>query len=234
LVLTCVLVWRCLRPQPVQPAARYAVLLLMLMLCLSALGFFSADPRLALVGFLNIVGGLGLVSFSWRVVMAAAPSSFRRVAEYAPHGPLLSAGLIVLTMTVLLGAWIGATYSAAACPTVPFCDGGGPAAVQGWAVLNPLVKLSSAPMPGDVAAATLHLLHRGLALLAVVVLGAAAVSSMRYRATRCSARAVLFLLVVVIALGISAVLSGLSLWLVVAHGAVAAMLLAAVAALLRR
>jgi cytochrome c oxidase assembly protein subunit 15 len=89
-------------------------------------------------------------------------------------------------------------------------------------------------MPGDVAAATLHLLHRGLALLAVVVLGAAAVSSMRYRATRCSARAVLFLLVVVIALGITAVLSGLSLWLVVAHGVVAAMLLAAVAALLRR
>jgi heme A synthase len=45
---------------------------------------------------------------------------------------------------------------------------------------------------------------------------------------------VLFLLVVVIALGITAVLSGLSLWLVVAHGAAAAMLLAAVAALLRR
>lgn len=234
LVLTCVLVWRCLRPQPVQPAARNAVLLLMLMLFLSALGFFSADPRLALVGFLNIVGGLGLVSFSWRVAMAAAPPSFRQVPEYAPHGPLLSAGLIVLTITVLLGAWIGATYSAAACPTVPFCDGGGAATVQGWAVLNPLVKLSSASMPGDVAAATLHLLHRGLALLAVVVLGAAAVSSMRYRATRCSARAVLFLLVVVIALGITAVLSGLSLWLVVAHGVVAAMLLAAVAALLRR
>lgn len=234
LVLTCVLVWRCLRPQPVQPAARYAVLLLMLMLCLSALGFFSADPRLALVGFLNIVGGLGLVSFSWRVAMAAAPASLRPLAESAPQGRMMSAGLLVLTMTVLLGAWIGASYSAVACPTVPLCDGGGSASVPGWAALNPLVKLSSAPMPGNAVAEMLHLLHRALAFLAMMVLGAAAVSSMRYQATRRAAHAVLLLLVVAIFLGISAVLSGLNLWLVVAHGLVAAMLLAAVAALLRR
>ena len=57
LLLTIAMVWRCMRPCPLQPAAQYAVLLLGLMLALSALGFFSADPRRALVGFLNIVGG---------------------------------------------------------------------------------------------------------------------------------------------------------------------------------
>ena len=61
------LVWRCWRPQPLQPAARYATLLLALMLFLSVVGVWSSDPRMALVNFINLIGGLGLVTFSSRV-----------------------------------------------------------------------------------------------------------------------------------------------------------------------
>lgn len=68
------LVWRCWRPQPLQPAARYATLLLALMLFLSVVGVWSSDPRMALVNFINLIGGLGLVTFSWRVAISAEPS----------------------------------------------------------------------------------------------------------------------------------------------------------------
>lgn len=234
LLLTCVLVWRCLRPQPLLPAARYAVLLLLLMLALSVLGFFSADPRRALVGLLNLLGGLGLVTFSWRVVMAARPSSFAAVEHRPPQGALLRIGLFVLTLAVVLGAWIGATYSAVACTSVPDCAGRWWPVAEGWAVLNPLLRLTSAPMPGDAGGVALHLLHRGLALVVVLTLGFAAVVSLRYQAMRQAASAVLLLLVVVIGLGLASVISGLSLWLVIGHGMAAALLLAAVASFVRR
>lgn len=234
LVLTCVLVWRCLRPQPLLPAARYAVLLLLLMLVLSVLGFFSADPRRALVGFLNIVGGLGLVTFSWRVAMSARPSSFAAVVQRPPQGWLLRAGVFVLTLVVVLGAWIGATYSAVSCPSVPDCAGVWWPAADVWSALNPLLRLTSAPVPGDAAGVGLHLLHRGLALMVVLTLGLSAVLSLKHQAMRSAASAVLFLLGGVIGLGLASVVSGLSLWLVVGHGAAAALLLAAVASYLRR
>jgi heme A synthase len=79
----------------------------------------------------------------------------------------------------------------------------------------------------------LHLLHRGFALTVVLTLGWAAVANLKQAATRPSAIAVLSFLVAVLGLGAGAVMSDLSLMLVVSHGVAAALLLAAVAALLR-
>lgn len=234
LLLTCLLVWRSLRPQPLLPAARYAVLLLLLMLALSALGFFSADPRRALVGFLNIVGGLGLVTFSWRVAMAARPSSFAATVQRPPQGLLLRIGVLALSLAVLLGAWIGATYSAATCASLPACGDTWWPPAAGWSALNPLLRLVSAPLPGDAGGVTLHLLHRMLAVAVLLTLGGAALGSLRQASVRRAAVAVLVMLVVVIGLGFASVVSGLSLWLVVGHGVAAALLLAAVASFLRR
>lgn len=227
LVLTLVLVWRCLRPQPLQPAARYALWLLALMLALAGLGFFSADPRRALVGFLNIVGGLGLVSFSWRVAVAA-----NRPEGGAPttaSSGLLRIGVAGLSLAVVLGAWIGATYSAVACPTLPFCASAGWTLADVGRSFNLLVLLEAAPMPGEPGAASLHFLHRGFALLALISFALVAL-----RTGRRAARVVLALLVLTMLLGAVAVASGMALWPVVGHGVAAAVLLAAVASLLRR
>lgn len=233
LVLTCILVWRSLRPQPVLPAARHAVLLLLLMLALSALGFFSADPRRALVGFLNIVGGLGLVTFSWRVAMAADMPPKSGENQGIERARSLRVGVAVLSITVLLGAWLGATYSASACLTLPICGGSQLLSAEAWMVLNPFVKLTAAAVSGDPGGTLLHLLHRGFALIVLLTLGWSAVANLRQATTRPSARAVLGLLLAVMGCGLAAVLSDLSLWLVVGHGVLAALLLAAVAALLR-
>ena len=227
LVLACVMVWRCLRPAPLGAVVRPAVLLLVLMLVLSVLGFFSADPRRSLVAFLNIVGGLGLVTFSWRVVIAAQAGE-----AVAPPGRAVGLGVLALSATVALGAWLGASYASVACLELPSCSMDSLDAAA-WRALDPL-RLATAPAsPGAGDGVLLNLLHRGLALGALLVLGFGAWSQRR-GARAAPARAILLLLPLVFVLGVASIASGLGLWLVVAHGVLAAVLLAAVASLLRR
>lgn len=232
LVLACIVVWLCLRPQPLQPAATYAVLLLLLMLALSMLGIWSSDPRRVAVGFLNIMGGLGLVTFSWRIVLACrTPGS----AGATLHpGLLLRLGLGALSLTVMLGAWLGASYAALACTSIPGCDGVWWPAAAGLSALNPFLRQVAAPPTGDAGGVMLHLLHRYLALATFLILGSAALQLLRNEARRKTAAAILALLILELVVGGLTVLSGLSLWLVLAHGLVAAALLASVATLLRR
>ena len=120
LLLGFVLVWQCQRPQPVQPPARYATALLVLMILLTVVGLWSSDPHRVWAAFINILGGAGLVLLSWRTVLAAdirqAPAPRRRPAA------LLHAGLGTLALTMALGALIGARYAAIACPFVIGAD----------------------------------------------------------------------------------------------------------------
>lgn len=241
LVLACFLVWHCRRPQPIQPASRYAVLLLLLMLALSLLGILSADPRLALVGFLNIMGGLGLVVLSWRIILVTNIVPIRGLMRdsigWGSIGqpdvlPRLAA--VALSVTVMLGAWIGASYAAVSCVSVPHCGGIWWPPIEGWAALNPLIKLQGAALPGDAGGLTLNLLHRYSATGAFLLLGIVGVRALAADATRNTAIIVLLLLTAEFVLGGASVVSGLSLWLTVGHAVGAAALFAAVVTLLRQ
>lgn len=226
LVLTIIVVWKSLRPQPLQPVARNAVLLLLLMLFLSVIGILSADPHRVAVSFLNILGGLGLVSFSWRVLRATEGTA----RQATPPRPdlTLHLGLATLTTSILLGALIGARYAAATCTSLPDCHGVWWPAAAGWAALDPFVHLAAAPAAGEAGGVTVHLLHRYLAVATLLLLGAAGLRALQQPATRVAARMLLLLLGLAVALGILAVASGFNLWLTVAHSASAASLLAAI------
>jgi len=234
LLLACLLVWQCWRRPLLRPVALPATLLLLLMLALSALGIWSSDPRLTLVNLLNILGGLGLVSFSWRVALASEPPSMILQRSGAPT-VLLRLGAACLTLTLILGALIGASYMASACTTFPDCDGRWWPVAAGWPALQTLAVLQAPPLPGDPAGINLHLLHRYAAVATLLLLGTAgwqALSGAEHR--RRAAALLLFLLAATAALGILTVLAGFSLWLAVAHGACAAALLATLASLLHR
>ncbi len=222
------LVWRCWRPQPLQPAARYATLLLALMLFLSVVGVWSSDPRMAAVNFINLIGGLGLVTFSWRVAITSEPS---RLMDRGTGGPLCRAALATLTLTVLLGGLIGARYAAPACGTLPDCQGAWwPAA--GWFALNPFVALTGPAGPGEAGGVALHLLHRYAAALAAVLLAIVALRLRKVPRARNAALKVLTLLLLEGLVGVLTVASGFNLWLAVAHNVGAALLLAAAASLM--
>lgn len=233
LLLGFAAVWPSLRPEPVQPAARQATLLVVLMLVLSAFGIWSADARRVLPGFVNILGGLALVSLSLRLLLATRPGVTTAVTAERPD-PTMHVGAMLLGLTVALGALIGARYAASACTTLPFCADTLWPAVAGWAALNPVATLSAATPAGDAGGVALHLLHRYAAAAATLALGWAAVRALRAAPARCAPKAVLALALLVAVLGIWTVASGYSLLAAVLHSLAAAALLAAVAAALRR
>ncbi|MBE2257685.1 MAG: COX15/CtaA family protein [Rhodobacteraceae bacterium] len=233
LLLTCYLAWLAGRRPSIPQAARPATLLLLLTLALAILGFWSADPRLLLVGFLNIIGGLALVSCSWRVVLASRPGSTLESAS-APT-LALRLGAVALSLTVILGALIGAGYAALACPSFPACGGQWWPPASGWAALpQSFARLAAAPHAGDAGAITLNLLHRWTAVGSLLLLGAAALPALGREPARPAALALLSLLVAETALGSLTVISGFSLWLAIGHGVGAALLLATLVTLRRR
>ena len=224
LLLGFVLVWQCLRPQRIEPPARYAAALLVLMIVLTFVGIWSADPHRVWAAFINILGGAGLVLLSWRTALAAgtrqAPSPNRRPAA------LLHAGLGTLALTMALGALIGARYAAIACPFLPACiDASWPAA-EGWSALNPFTRVAVATSMGDDGGVALHLLHRYCAVATLLLLGLGGLRALAQPASRPSAALLLALLLVQFSLGVLTVLSGLSLRLAIAHSVCAAALLA--------
>lgn len=231
LVLGFVLVAQCLRPQPIQPAARWATALLALMILLTFVGLFSADPHRVWTGFINILGGVGLVLLSWRTALAAgadpAPAPSRPVA-------LLHAGAGLLALTIALGALIGVRYAATACLSLPACGDVAWPAAAGWSALNPFTVIAAAAGTGDDGGVALHLLHRYCALATLLLLGLGALQGLARPATRASAGLLLVLLLVQFALGVLTVLSGFSLWLAIAHSVTAALLLATTLQLMAR
>ncbi len=229
LLAAVLLAWRCRRPQPRQPAARHALLLLALMLFLSVVGAWSANPRLAIVNFINLLGGLGLVTFSWRVATASGAVTGM---ERSACGPACRAAMAALTLAVLLGGLIGARYAATACGTLPDCRGVW-FPLSGWSALHPFVTLTGPAGMGDAGGVALHLLHRYAATLAAFLLAAAALRLRRVPRARNAVLATLTFLLLEALLGALTVASGYSLWLAVAHNAGAALLLASAVSLLR-
>ena len=223
LVLGFVLVWQCLRPAAIDGPRRPATVLLGLMILLTIVGVFSADPHRVWASTINILGGAGLVLLSWRTVLAAGPAVPAPASRRA--APLLHAGLGLLGLTLLLGALIGARYAAPACPSLPGCgDVSWPAG--GWAALNPVATIAAPAMLGDAGGAALHLLHRWAALATVALLAIAGLQSLLRPGARAPAAVMLALLLIQAALGILTVVSGFGLSFAVAHSVGAAALLA--------
>lgn len=224
LLLGFYLAWQCQRPSPIQPLAGYAAALVALMILLTFVGLWSSDPHRAWASFLNMLGGLGLVALSWRMMVAAAPGL---------PGPrpsrstvILRAGLVALTLAIALGALIGARFAATACMTTPLCDGAWWPAGEGWGALNPFVSVAAPAMSGDAGGVTLHLLHRYCAAAAVLLLGIAGLQALAAEATRNAGKWLLALLAIEFVLGSLTVVSGFSLGLAVGHSACAAALFA--------
>jgi cytochrome c oxidase assembly protein subunit 15 len=232
LVLGFVLVAQCLRPQPIQPAARWATALLSLMIVLTFVGLFSSDPHRVWPGFINILGGAGLVLLAWRTALAAGADPARSPPRRPPA--LLHAGAGVLVLTMALGALIGVRYAATACPTLPACSGVVWPAAGGWSALDPFTGIVAAGGLGDAGGVALHLLHRYCALAALLLLGLGGLRGLARPASRASAGLLLVLLLVQFLLGVLTVLSGFSLWMAIAHSVCASLLLAATVQLLTR
>lgn len=226
LLLAIYLVWRCRGSPSLAMVARPANWLLRLMLALAVLGIWSGEARFTPIVFLNLLGGLGLVSFSWRTFLATAGS----VLQTTPTPLTLRFGTLTLTLTVLSGAAIGAGQFALACTTFPDCHGQWWPFIQDWMAFS----VFSDGHPSNSSGRTLHLLHRYATLISVLLLGHAAWTIWRSGTRRLAAGLTLILIASTVAAGIATLLYAHPLWLTTAHILAAATLLGAVATLLQR
>lgn len=222
LVLAIFFAWKFRR----SPLARDGLALVLLMLFLAVVGVTGSGPDAVWGRFANILGGLGLLALSGRLALATpapAAATSRRAANN-----ILRAGLVALAVTFVLGASIGARFAAAACTSLPDCAGIWWPTAEGWATLNPLLILSSAPLPGGASAIALHLLHRYCAGAAFLLLGFAGIRGLRQEGTRAASISLLLLLIMETMLGGLTVTMGSHLWPMVGHALFAGLLLVSV------
>lgn len=179
----------------------------------------------------------GLATFALLVLLVLQSSGFLRNGVATPWMRRLAAlGLAVLICQIALGGWVSSNYAAIACPDFPTCQGVWWPAMDmqsafSWHGLGPDYQGGILDNPARVA---IHVVHRLGALTTFLVLGGTALFFLfkgTNQALRGAGLAVLLLLCLQVALGISLVEFGWPLPLADLHNGVAALLLAATVAL---
>lgn len=203
---------------------RTALLALGLTLFLSVLGIVTPGTRLPAVVLGNLLGGTALLGVLWWLSLESrshgasiAGARFRSAIWF---------GLILLFAQIGLGGLVSANFSASACTRFPAC-GTGWFEVWSWGAFNPwreLVVQSNGAVAIPLDAAAIHVTHRATAVavgfyllwLGITVAGSGAP---RY------GKALAGLVFLQALSGIAAVKFAHPLVLVLAHNALAAVLL---------
>ena len=185
----------------------------------------------------HLVGGLMTMALLWWLALGTSrrsrPEDERRLRRWA------LAGLVVLTLQIMLGGWVSTNYAAVACPDFPTCqrsfwpDMDFSEAFVLWRGLGIDYEGGVLDHPARVA---IHVTHRIGAIVAAIVLGFVAWRAMRTGLSfgvRAAGAALGAALVAQWLVGPIMVLLTFPLSLATAHNAVAALLLLAVVALLR-
>jgi len=199
-----------------------AWLALAIALGLAALGIATPGARVPAVALGNLVGGFAL--FATLVVLAARLSDLR-----APRGGALAvAALVFLFVQVITGGMIGAQYALTSCPATFGCPAADLASLARSGAIDPLrpIEIVAGRVQPPDGAAALVVLHRLLAIVALLVTFAAAWS---VRGQRWLAAAIVMASLGAALSGAAAALAQPSLAATLAHNAFAAFLVAALA-----
>lgn len=216
-----------------------SVLLVLLVLFQAVLGMWTVTLLLKpLIVTLHLLGGMMILSLLyWLLLMANSPPKALSDRIKPPGYGLIIVGLVVLTLQISLGGWTSSNYAALACPDFPTCQG----------VLWPKTDFKEAfilwrglgiDYEGGVldgaARTAIHITHRIGALITTIIILLLAVCALKslVPAMQKTAVAMLALLFIQVALGISNVVMHLPLPVAVAHNGVAALLLLSLVRLL--
>ena len=176
---------------------------------------------------IHLLGGVGLLALLvWlalregEVVHVRAPDSAARLAVFA---------MAVVVLQVALGGWVSTNYAVMACPDFPLCQGQLVPTMDfahAFTLWRPLGMTGDGEAIPFQALVAIHWTHRVFAVFVVLVLGALLWQAWSAPGLKGLARAVLALLLLQIATGMSNVVLQWPLVLAVAHSGGAALLLA--------
>lgn len=215
-----------------------AAAIVALTIALSILGRWTTGARLPAIALGNLLGGMTLAALLWwlRETSAQATTSLLPSSRTFVRWSLL--GLALLGLQIVLGAWVSASFAALACTSFPGCHGVWWPSLASWTELDPFRALPAdglASANRSASLAALHMAHRIMALVvAIYWLVFALRVATRVPACRALALTIFALLILQVVLGVTAVMLSLPLPLVLAHNALAALLLLASVSLATR
>lgn len=224
--------WR-RRPSPWLPAFLLGLLALQ-----AALGRWTVTLLLKpLVVTAHLLGGMAILALLVCLERAAASGRLPRTSPPAALRALGAAALALLAVQIALGGWVSSNYAALACPDFPTCRGEWlPAAdfAAAFTLHRPLGLGADGEALPAAALTAIQWSHRAGALALAIVVALLAGALRRLPGGGRAAALLLALLALQVGLGAANVLFARPLPFAVAHNAVAALLLAAVAAINHR
>jgi cytochrome c oxidase assembly protein subunit 15 len=188
-----------------------------------------------LISMLHLSTGLSILGLLWWIVLRE--QRFWRPVTAAPAAvlsrlrPRALFGLLLVIGQVALGGWMSVNYAALACPDFPVCQGSFRPPMNlfdGFALWRDIGLEYEGVLLNLEAATAIHMVHRTGALVTLLYVGWLAVHTLRLGAGSNLCRygmLVLLLLLAQTTLGIISVLAHLPVAMVVAHHAVAALLM---------
>lgn len=178
---------------------------------------------------LHLLGGMALVALlAWLTARHLGISGGQASALRAIR-PWAVLGTVILGVQIALGGWVSTNYAALACVDFPTCHGAWAPAMDfghGFNFFRELGVTADGAALSNQALNAIHWAHRVGALVTFAYLAVLARSAMRLRGLRRFGIALLVLLLVQVALGITNILGSLPLPVAVAHSGVASLLLA--------
>lgn len=201
-----------------------ALAVLALVVFLAWLGIHSAGLHRPAVVMGNLLGGFALLALlGWMVFRDARP---RANAPLAVRRWVAAAALL-LGLQIAIGGLVSANFAAAACTTVPACDGSWLPGGGLWTAFD-LDRELAVDADGRVRTgpeqADVHKLHRLVGVVAAATILVATLLALRAR-LGASALAVLVVAALEFFIGVLAVASDIPIGIAVAHNLLAAILL---------
>lgn len=214
-----------------------AVALIALTVFLSLIGRATTGTHLPAITMGNLLGGLTLLALTWWAWLTAGnpPSAAHR--NRAALSMLGGLTLTLVTLQLVLGAWLSSRYAGPSCITFPDCNGAWWPRPWRWSDLNPFFALQyreDGPVLATTAMQALNMAHRLVAILVAASVSALSAALLRDPSSRRLGATLLLTVFLAMALGIAAVLLGFPLWLILAHDGSAALLLLATLSAYRR
>jgi len=182
----------------------------------------------------HLMGGLATLSLLWWVSLRQGGLFVQRLPDtdhYSRLRRMALIGLLIVILQIMVGGWTSANYAALHCPDFPTCQGQWIPSLdfnEAFTLWHGTDQNFEGGIMDNDARVTIHFVHRVMALVTFVYLGALALSllfNQRYRPLRKFGVALSVVLLAQVALGISNVLLALPLLVAVGHNAGAALLL---------
>jgi len=238
IIAVCMVALRQRKTSALSPSVPLMALGLSLFLALLGV-WFGSPLRYPAVVILNLTGGIGLLALFWWLALDIYAGRNAGTERAGKIRKWAVAGLLVLTVEIVLGAWTDAYYAALACASFPDCHGQWWPGIKLWEGLALLGTLDldahGRVITDQGVAAAIHMAHRLGALLAFAVIAWIGIKAWGMGGRcRIAGMAVLALLVIQTGLGIAAVLGDLPMLVVASHSSLSALMVASILTLAHR